>query len=63
MRSAISTLRSTAPGNFANRRAISAGDFRWRSALACSRKPASAIVHVSRMQVSTSCRGRRSKWW
>ena len=39
------------------------GDFRCRSALASSRRPASAIVHFSRMQVSTSCSGRRSGPW
>ncbi len=47
-------------GNSANSRAISAGGLRWRSALTASRKPASAMVHFSRMQVTTSASGRRS---
>ena len=43
-----------------NRRAISTGGFRWRSALAASYQPARSIVVFSRMQVSTSASGRRS---
>ena len=39
-------------GKFGNSRAISAGALRWRSALTASRKPASAMVHFSRTQVS-----------
>ena len=42
---------------------ISAGGFRWRSAFASRRKPAWSIVQCSRMQVSTSCSGRRSGTW
>ena len=37
-----------------------AGVFRCRSALASSRRPAVSIVTCSRMQVTTSCSGRRS---
>ena len=41
-------------------RAISSGDFRCRSALGSSRRPAVSSVTCSRMQVTTSCSARRS---
>ena len=47
-------------GASANSRAISRGDLRWRSALACVRSPAASSVVVSRMQASTSASARRS---
>ena len=42
---------------------ISAGAFMWRSAWRSRRKPASSMVQPSRMQVTTSCRMRRSGVW
>ncbi len=45
------------------RRAISAASFKCRSACASSRRPAVSMVTPSRMQASTSCKGRRSGAW
>ena len=50
-RSRKRSVRSIASGARRNSRAISCGDFRCRSALASSRRPALSIVTCSRMQV------------
>ena len=54
------TVSATASGASANSRAISRGAFRWRSALACVRRPAASSVVFSRMQARTSASARRS---
>ena len=61
--SAISRVARMAWGQSPNRRTISAGDFRWRSAFCASSSPAPAMVVPARMQVITSCSGRRRGAW
>ena len=59
-RSRKRSVRSIASGARRNSRAISVRALRCRSALASSSRPAVSMVTCSRMQVMTSCSGRRS---
>ena len=54
-------MLAMASGRSANKRAISAGDFRWRSALRARRRPAVARLRWLRMQVKTSSTSRCSR--